>query len=761
MSSINFSLTDPFLPINITADISFTECYEPNNSSSSDSSNDSSSDEEVINENQKETLTAKINNYFKNMVFSATDKLSECFSKQQVEETPQDSSSNSCDEEDENENEDEENEDEDEEDENEDGEDEEDEEDEEDKKEPQVLSNYITIKTDYDNEKCKKIMFSQLPNIIFNKIKLTQYGCVFDKDLKTFFCPNNLIGLCEYLTFNNNETRYIFDCYIEPDQLIDVVSNKLYIKPENIRYKNKRDVIVHIYDKIYEYWTNSCCGEHKMDNIIAYTEIIPEKYFGTITAANFMILTVKQYPRTISLIPEEFKSYALCSQLITTSRQAYYYLKKALNTFQETERESLIQQYIFAFADGFYILDDAHKTTNIIVLAMSLDNSFYEILPEKLQTFELSCLYLLSSSSNLSMIPKKYLQNEKLFIVTLQNNGLFLDRMEFKYKTRNLCTIAVENNCRALNYAPFNMIDNDLIKSAINGVKDINDCLYMSLLIQDKLFYMDLIKKQPGFIQYLNGDYITHEILVYIMKTHPEYVSSLNFTNYNIINLIKVHITTYIDILKWTTSNNTHYVLESIPTYLYSREAAIYAICQNAQLYKLKFEPYYRDDDNFKTRLISGGTPIYVFYDDADFLIKVYNNIETYLDIRHTLVYELPSVYINDDIYIMCINNHNYKLENIPPEYRTQKLYKTIYNKVLAELTSLNIAKKYETLTVNVDANVNENIVDIVDIVIDIVDANVVDANVVDADVVDANIVDANDIQPDKNLISLTDIESF
>jgi len=539
--------------------------------------------------------------------------------------------------------------------------------------------------------------------------KITSNGAIFDNDLKTYFCNMEICDkkIIEYLAFNDLEPKYIYDCNIPDDEFVSIVDKKLMIHSEKIYYTNKRTIKEYMTNKLRDGYDNFCCSEHQLDNILMYYESVPEFYLDMTLLNNYIFEILKKTPSTFLLIPENLRDYRMCQYMSVLTPSAYSYIKNSLDKFIQAERDIILGSYVLTFPEGFYVIDNKYKTEIICVAAINNDISFYGMLTNHQKSRYITKIYLTTEENiNMNLIPQKYFHNNDLFSELLLNNGLFLKHIPEVYKSIELCKLAIYNNCRAIDYVPQKFINTSFLNFVIKNTKSLEDCVYISLRINNTYLYLELIKQNNEYFDFFNQDFVTHEILVYILKACPTKIKNIDFKNSNILNLFLANMTTYIDILSDITFDNLYYAVEYIPTCIFSRDTAIYTICYNTALYRLKFSMFYCDDE-FKFRIIKGGYPVYFFSSDLLFMNKIINNINELIKVRKDIIYELPEIYCNDILYLVCIEDLNFT--DIPIRHRTPFICKTFYDRVIKELKN---KFKYNNLFIDTEIT---KIVDIED----------------------------------------------
>jgi hypothetical protein len=299
-------------------------------------------------------------------------------------------------------------------------------------------------------------------------------------------------------------------------------------------------------------------------------------------------------------------------------------------------------------------------TSDMSTYAFERDHTIYEVMPNEHKTKEMTLRYLsLTDNKDFSKyIPTKFLSIPIVLDRVIRVDGARLAEAEFKNKTYTICNVAVTNNGCSLEHVPFSVVDFDLCDKAVTNTPDAY--IYVPHIFKTVELKELLVDKHlsTGF-QCLQFDEVTHKMLMTIIKKVGHEFAHLNFDNKNIKSLLAAHMKEYIECDYYT-------IATSVPSKLISDDLALEIVKKDEKLVL-----YFSDKSN---EFLKESVKIGAHFSNLPIESITLSVLSELVTARATVIDELSPIYISDDLYIICMKTHGYKLSQIPDEYKTFKL---------------------------------------------------------------------------------------
>jgi hypothetical protein len=237
----------------------------------------------------------------------------------------------------------------------------------------------------------------------------------------------------------------------------------------------------------------------------------------------------------------------------------------------------------------------------------------------------------------------------------VKNNGKYLELVQYKNITKELCNDAIKNYPYAIKYVPINMLDENMCIEALK--KD----PFVYVIIPKTFRTNNVIKTLVDFqitqtMLLMSKDKIDVDTCYDIISI-PDVIVSTKFISNNVDN-IKAKMS---EIIKYHP-----YILDSLPVSYFSQDDAINAMLINPSMANMFVNVL---DEEYGLKAISHG-----FIEFIDFANITCEKLEQYIKLSKVVINKLPRKYRYDDLYIIAMKEHQLKLGEVPYEYRTIKL---------------------------------------------------------------------------------------
>ena len=481
-------------------------------------------------------------------------------------------------------------------------------------------------------------------NIDYKKFgATTKYGL--------YFCDINTI--CEWNKYYSDPLKYIWDVSIPSDARVVICNNKF--KTDKFNLSNKRPITQHIYLKIINMISNP---NIIISSIIEYITVLPEEYIPKTHMDDIWKALININPEVIKDIPTEYRTYNVCLYAAQNYDDAYDYIIDFCEGSYSIVMECLTRN------PSIYVkLDKTYKTKKASILVYNYDNNMYEYIPDTYKTIEMSIKYLQNSNNNSFNVPVEHINNIELINKVIPYNGMFLNSVPYKLKTIKMCIEALNNNGKAINSVPLNMLDYNMCYIAVeNSAEAYNYVPEMYRTVELKELYVD---KYMYVINNIEPEYVTHNMILSILKDNflSGYVSDIDYDNHHIRCLFISNFKEYVDI------NNE--IINYLPFNLMYEDWSnmYYAVQINNNIFTDNHEKF---DFEFSVEIVKSGINFY-YLPQHKVTLEILDELVT---TRMNIINEIPTHFVHDGLYKICMEIHGMKLEDVPEEYRTEVILK-------------------------------------------------------------------------------------
>jgi len=464
-----------------------------------------------------------------------------------------------------------------------------------------------------------------------------------------YFCSEN--DVTQWVEYNDKQMHWIWDVTIPANARVVVYSNKF--KADRLILSNKRkltDFLEGYLDKL----VNAKMSYQNKFNIV--NGITPNTAPKNLERTYIELFRQSNDIHYAINIPECNYSYGLCLYLAKNFINAYDVISKQFlsdEIVMECLRNNLT---IYTKLNEKYISSEASQ------YVFSKNVNYYKYIPNNHKTIEMTQKYMnCSSEFNTKYIPIDHMQNVYIATNIVARDGLRLKDVEYKTKTMELCSIAVQNNPMAIQYVPINMLNREICLSALDKSKEV-----MKYIPSDMNITEDYIVRYPEMIGEIQMDKITPKMFEAVIKTNNlAIISTIDMSSSNIRSMIVGNTSKYTDL------NRESY--KYIPNGYFAIDDALYAVKANigSDIYTA-FNAFknYHNEYRFVMKCVAYG----IHFNHLPLNIVTKEIIETLVTERASLINELPERFIYDDLYVICITKHGMNPLDVPQQYRTQRI---------------------------------------------------------------------------------------
>ena len=166
-------------------------------------------------------------------------------------------------------------------------------------------------------------------------------------------------------------------------------------------------------------------------------------------------------------------------------------------------------------------------------------------------------------------------------------------------------------------------------------------------------------------INNIEPEYVTHNMILSILKDNflSGYISDIDYNNNNIRYLFIKNFKEYVDI------NNE--IINYLPfSLMYENWSNIfYAVQINNNIFTDNHEKF---DFKFSVEIVKSGINFY-YLPQHKVTLEILDEL---VMSRMNIINEIPTYFVHDGLYKICMEIHGMKLEDVPEEYRTELILK-------------------------------------------------------------------------------------
>jgi hypothetical protein len=478
-----------------------------------------------------------------------------------------------------------------------------------------------------------------------------------------YFCT--LDELEQWLDYSHNTMTYIWDVKIPFDAKTMIYNEKF--KTDRIILLNKRLISDYIAEKL----TNMICSSSTSD-IITYMSSLPKRFVETCNFDEQCLMLLKIDPEIFIELPESCKTVKVCTEYINVSNSTNIYdhipsivmskelldicIKKNPSIYLTLDPEDRTQEMADRFIDtkisNYADLLYAHKNyTNTLSYITNVD----------------------SKDVNTAAIPLEFLKFKEIANIVVKIDGSLLGYVEYRLKTYQMCIDAITQNPMAFRSVPFGK----RTKEIYDIIAKDSQCIFLHYKtdipseIKTEEFNNRIITTDPMLITQIPIEDLTvSNMITYI--TTAQSVYGQHYTSKMMLDIgIK-----YNQFFK----TNMYNIIDQLPEISNALSETI--IRDSLDSYKmmellvkhidiLKNNPQFLSTHELRVYAISKGG---LFYKNSYCTSLTVDKINDFIRARPYVIHEIPSRYLDDFTYIICIKEFGMKLSNIPIEFHTSEL---------------------------------------------------------------------------------------
>ena len=504
------------------------------------------------------------------------------------------------------------------------------------------------------NESCchNGMNFVEGENIDNNEFRFDQ-SCGADG---IYFC--RLEDMFSWLEYSSSPMYYMWDAEISVNARAVMYRNKL--KANRLILSNKRKISHYVCDKLMGMVQNSEAIE-KIFNII--DSLTPQTYPDVQSMEKIYLGLLERDFDIFDRIPEESRSYNICLFLATNDPDGYQKIrdeyishemlmgcvKKNPDVYRqipEKERSQEMSQYLFDLNSmNYVVINDEHKSVQMTEQYLT-------------ETKDIDSMD--STQRVTASIPRRFINEPSVARLLVQKNGEILKEIDFRLKDYDLCRSAVTNSGIALRSVPLALIDQDMCNCAIIGSSDAYE--FIPLAFRTTELKEAMIRADPYNICRLQSDEITHNMIMCVVSDAMclDQNDPFDFESQHISDIFTKYMEEYINVCP---SLYLH-----IPESLFTDEMALLMVNKNPN----SFEIFAERSTEFIVRCVKMG----ISFSNIPRHEVTQEMLNELVGNRRSVLDELPTNFLSDDLYIICMRFHGMTLSEVPEGFRTSRLAK-------------------------------------------------------------------------------------
>lgn len=499
-----------------------------------------------------------------------------------------------------------------------------------------------------------------------------------------YFCTVGTID--EWLDYSTDPMFYMWDVTIPNNAKTMIYRNKL--KSDRVILSNKRKISDHMVTKLIEIIENS-------DDImpgLTYLGNLPLRFIdnGKMDEPCLMLLmkSLDAYDR----LPLSCRTRAICRYMAEHDDNAYDKIKTI------TRSNDLLEICVKRNPLVYFKLMESDRTQSMANMVLSYDISKYECISEKHKNIENTLKYLTESKTvNAEHIPVSFINHVDVREKAIKSNGLLLEFIEYRHKTKEMCMNALAQNPLALKHVPLSMRTYEICKYAVMNIGNLNGRKYkMGFLVP--YYNVNILNMIPENIK-------TENFMNEMISIYPNIFQMMGLNNVTMSNIFTFTETIGIDSYDPTLESDLlkiRYIWAALATTANIKliEENLYSLLDRhpnlgfipAQHCHVKFNKHLTDLQCYnlvmahpkllkKEFLRTHESKVYAVKQGlhfneckVDMFSITSEKIEEFIRARPSVIREIPTVFLDDNMFIMCVREYGMKLSDIPVQYHTKEL---------------------------------------------------------------------------------------
>jgi hypothetical protein len=481
-----------------------------------------------------------------------------------------------------------------------------------------------------------------------------------------YFCKLNDIHL--WLDYSTSPMVYMWDAKIPDNARTVIYSNKL--KTSAIILSNQRLIVDYLAEKIL----NMIETEPTIETVFRYIDEIPASSLPK-NMEQIYLAILKRDPSLIQKVPETNRTYEICKYAAQHYDNAFQHIREHSMSYE------ILLECVKRDSNIYRTISPSLRSHEMSDIVFNHDMRFYEIMPYDHKSIDQTIKYLVCFPKCDEHVPKEHLNNPDVRTRIIGAHGAYLEHVEFRFKDKTLCNLAVNNCGMALEHVPLSLVDNTMCSDAVSHTTNAYQ------FVPDKFRTPELkdmlIAKAPRMIKEIPNDLITNSMIMSILNsTAYVLISALDFDNKNIRNLFSQNIKQYIDACDS--------LYRMIPGEFFDYETALRMVAKNPHA----FNNFAALGDKFVIDCVKQGSVNFAVIDKKSVTLELLDELVT---VRQSIIDEIPERFRHDGLYCICMKVHGMKLQDVPEQYRTSRFSQVAlelypeegtFNKLLEELNT-------------------------------------------------------------------------
>lgn len=465
-----------------------------------------------------------------------------------------------------------------------------------------------------------------------------------------YFC--RLEDMFHWLDYSSSPMYYMWDVVVPANARAVMYRNKL--KANRLVLSNKR--------KISDYVTSKLMG------MVVNNENIDEvfNFIGRLSSVTrpdaqsmediYLAMLARNFA-FFNRIPEDSRTYNLSMFLAINDPNGYEKIK------DECVSHEILMKCIMQNPDVYHQIPEDQRSQEMSDYLFSLDSENYTTIIDEHKTLQMTEKYLSETQYETpnEAVPYKFINEPSIAPVLVQKNGEVLCEIDFRLKDYNLCRSAVRNSGRALESVPLALVDQEICNDAV--VQHPNAYKFVPLKFRTVELKEAMIKAHPHGVLFLSSEEITHNMILSVVSNAAQLLKEedvFDFESKHITDLFTKHIEEYIN------AHPDFYMY--VPSSLFSDEMALKMVTKNESAFLVFADR--------STKFIVECVKIGLDFSNIPSHEVTQDMLNELVTKRYSVITELSTRFLSDDLFIICMRVHNMTLSEIPEGFKTSKLTK-------------------------------------------------------------------------------------
>lgn len=497
------------------------------------------------------------------------------------------------------------------------------------------------------NEACchNGMVFHEGENEDFNPFRY-DHSCGPDG---IYFC--RLDDMFNWLDYSSAPMYYMWDVEVPAGARAVMYSNKL--KANRLVLSNQR--------KISDYVTSKLMG------MIINDESIDEvfNFIGRLSSVTrpdaqsmediYLAMLGRNF-ELFSRIPEDQRTYNLSMFLAINDPNGYEKIK------DECVSHEILMECLKKNPDVYYSIPEEQRSQEMSDYLFTLNAENYSAINDEHKTVQMTEKYLEETQDTdpTEVVPQRFTNEPSVMPILIAKNGERLEDVDYRLKDYDLCRTAVKNSGKALSSVPLALVDQAMCDDAVVDSSDAYE--FVPLRFRTVELKESMVNAHPESVSLLSTEEITHNMIMCVVSNAVYLLGDdvFDFESKHITQLFVNYLKEYID----TCPTLYNFIPES----LFTDAMALYMITKNAEAF-----------DTFSdrsTKFIVDCVKIGVHFAHIPSHEVTQDMLKELVTERCSVIHELPTRFLSDELYIICMRVHGMTLSEVPEGFRTSRLAK-------------------------------------------------------------------------------------